>query len=92
MRIETFNQVAKLYQTSKPTKVTKTAAPANMSDQLCISQTGKDYQFAKQAVAQASEVREERVSELKSKINAGTYDVPVSDFAATLLEKYKELK
>jgi negative regulator of flagellin synthesis FlgM len=92
MRIETFNQVAKLYQTSKPAKVTKTAASANTSDQLCISQTGKDYQIAKQAVAQASDVREERVSELKSQINAGTYDVPVSDFATILLEKYSELK
>lgn len=90
MRIEAYNQVAQLYKTSKATKTTNAAA-ATFKDQLQISQAGRDYQVAKQAVAKASDIREDRVAELKNKINDGTYQVSTNDFAAKLLEKYNAL-
>lgn len=91
MRIETYNQVAGLYKLNKPTKAANTAGVASTRDQVQISQVGKDYQIAKQAVADASDVREDKVADLKAKIESGTYKVSAGDFASKLLEKYNAL-
>ena len=53
-----------------------------------ISQLGRDYQIAKQAVAEASDIREDKVAELKAKVNSGNYSVDTADFTKKLLEKY----
>lgn len=42
----------------------------------------------KSAVSEASDIREDKVSQLKSMIDAGTYSVEPGDFASKLLEKY----
>jgi len=92
MRIDTYNTVANLYQLNQ-TKKTKSAygAAAYGKDEVSISRKGKDFQIAKQAVANASDVREDKVAELKAKINAGTYQVDAGDFASKLLEKYNAI-
>ena len=56
-----------------------------------MSQAGRDFQIAKQAVANASDVREDKVAELKTKVESGNYQVDAGDFASKLLEKYNEL-
>ena len=61
-------------------------------DYLSISQTGQDYQIAKQAVAEASDIREDKVAELKTSVQSGKYDVDSGDFASMLLAKYNEMK
>ena len=38
--------------------------------------------------SEASDIREDKVSQLKSMIDAGTYSVEPGDFASKLLEKY----
>lgn len=91
MRIETYNQVAGLYKLNKPAKTQNSAGVAASRDQVQISQVGKDYQIAKQAVADASDVREDKVADLKARIAAGTYNVSADDFASKLLEKYNAL-
>ena len=48
-------------------------------------------QIAKTAVAQASDIREDKVALLKNKIDSGEYSVSPDDFAAKLLEKYNSL-
>ena len=60
-------------------------------DQLSISQTGYDYQIAKQAVAEASDIREDKVSQLKEQIASNKYSVDAGDFASKLLEQYNAL-
>lgn len=87
MRIDAYNQVAALYQANKPVSVSKPTAVQRPKDQVQISQAGKDYQIAKQAVANASDIREDKVAELKSRINSGNYNVDSDDFASKLLEK-----
>jgi negative regulator of flagellin synthesis FlgM len=91
MRVETYNQVAGLYPTKKSTKVQGSTGVGNR-DEVQISQTGHDYQIAKQAVAQASDIREDKVAQLKAQIDAGTYQVSTDDFASKLIAAYKALQ
>lgn len=92
MRIEAYNQVAQLYKSSKSTKTHSTRGVSAGRDNVTISQTGYDYQIAKQAVAEASDIREDKVAELKASIGSGNYKVDSGDFASKLLEKYNALQ
>ena len=89
MRIDAYNQIAQIYGAQKTYNTQKSNRTASMgNDQLSISQAGYSYQTAKTAVAGASEVREDKVAELKARIQNGTYSVDPEDFANKLLEKY----
>ena len=88
MRVDAYNQVAHLYGVQQTTKVQKTNGTGRTSDQVSISQAGRDYQVAKKAVSEASDIREDKVAQLKSMVDAGTYSVEPGDFASKLLEKY----
>lgn len=92
MRIEAYNQVAQLYKTNK-TSTTRPASATGMGrDEVQISSFGRDYQIAKKAVAEASDIREDKVAELKTSVQSGKYDVDSGDFASMLLAKYNEMK
>ncbi len=91
MRIEAYNQVAQLYQGSKSGKSQKVPGVAIGRDKVTISQTGYDYQIAKQAVAETSDIREDKVAQLKTRVESGSYKVDSGDFASKLLEKYDAL-
>lgn len=91
MRIEAYNQITQIFNTSKASKIKGTGS-GNKRDEVQISQAGRDYQVAKQAVAEASDIREDKVAQLKSSIASGNYKVETGDFAAKLLEKYEAYK
>lgn len=95
MRIDAYNQVSQLYKTQKTAKAQKAYSTSygNLGgyDQLQISQTGQDYQIAKQAVAGVSDIREDKVAQMKEKLANGSYNVDVDDFASKLLEKYNAI-
>lgn len=88
MRIDSFAQITSMYNLGKNNKQVKSESSKSFSDQLQISSVGKDIQTAKQAVAGVSDVREDIVFDLKSKIEAGTYSVDSDSFAERLFEKY----
>lgn len=88
MRIEAYNQVAQLYNKNKTVKAQETNSASAARDEVQISSFGRDYQIAKQAVAEASDIREDRVAQLKESVNSGNYNVDVNDFANRLLQKY----
>ena len=90
MRIDAYNQIAQLYGVQNTYNNTqKSGKSAYMSsDQLSISSAGYSHQVAKNAVSEASDVREDKVAKLKAQIQAGTYSVNPDDFASKLLEKY----
>ena len=88
MRIDAYNQVAQLYKTTKAGKVKAASSAVQARDEVQISSFGRDYQIAKQAVQEASDIRTDKVAELKSKVNAGNYNVDNGDFASKLLAKY----
>lgn len=88
MRIETYNQVAALYKTNKAAKPQSAYGVSSARDEVQISSFGRDFQIAKQAVAGTSDIREDKVSELKSSVQSGNYSVDSGDFASKLFEKY----
>lgn len=88
MRIDAYNQISQIYGTSKSLKTQRTQSTSWGSDQVSISQAGRDFQVAKNAVSEASDIREDKVAQLKSMIESGTYQVNPEDFANKLLEKY----
>lgn len=90
MRIGAFNQINSIYKTNKSANILKTAYTSG-TDQVSISQFGKDYQTAKQALASTSDIRQDKVTQLKESISSGEYTVDPEDFANRLLEKYNQL-
>lgn len=90
MRIDAYSQVAQLYQTTRKAKVQATEKVAAAKDEVHISHAGRDYQIAKQAVAQASDIRQDRVASIKEGMEAGTYQVSNRSFAEKLMEEYEK--
>ncbi len=94
MRIEAYHQVARVYGASKGSGSSKAANGARAEstrDDVSISSLGRDYQIAKQAVAEAPDVREDKVAALAERVRSGNYEVGVDDFAAKLLASYHSL-
>ena len=87
MRIDAYNRVQQLYSKTSTTSLKKEKS-RSFSDQLQISNTGKDIQTAKQAVTGTADVREDLVASIKERLDAGTYQVNTDDFADRLLERY----
>jgi negative regulator of flagellin synthesis FlgM len=87
MRIDAFNKVSQLYKTSN-VKSSAKAKNASFSDMLEISQTGKDYQVARPIVARTPDVREDRVNDIKQRMEAGTYNISAEETADKLVDNY----
>lgn len=87
MRIDAYAQVQQLYSNNHAQKMQKDIR-ASVRDQLQISSKGKDIQTAKNAVANATDVRENLVETLKKAVNAGTYEVSGDKFAQKMFERY----
>ena len=86
MRIDAYMQVSQLYNTNKAKK-SVAAEKAGATDSLEISDFGNAYQVAKQAAAQGSSVREDRVKDIQDRLAAGTYNVSIEDVADRLAEQ-----
>lgn len=92
MRIEAYTQVQQVYKAAKTGKSQKTAGTGSFADQLEISSAGKDFQTAKQAVANSPDIREAMTAPLKKSIQAGNYEVSGETFADKLMKKYEEMR
>ena len=91
MRIEAFSQIQQVYGAKKVTKAAKPQKTTGATDNVQISSFGKEIQFAKQAVKESADIRQEKVAPIKSAIQNGTYNVSNEDFANKLLEKLGSL-
>ena len=84
MRIDAINRVSQLYQANSTKRVVK-AGSVEKFDSVQISQMGKDYQIAKNAVAAAPDVRAEKVNAIKQALASGTYNVSMEEVADKLI-------
>ncbi|MBO5474612.1 MAG: flagellar biosynthesis anti-sigma factor FlgM [Lachnospiraceae bacterium] len=91
MRIEAYKQVQQVYSSKKTAKAQNTSKKA-AADQIQISSFGKDIQTAKNAVAEADDIRSELTAPLKASIANGTYQVSGESFADKLMKKYEEIQ
>ncbi len=89
MRIDAITNVAQIYQPGKTNKAYASKTASMGKDEVNISSMGQTFQVAKEAVKNAPDVRDDKVADLKARIENGTYDVSADDFAAKLLEKYE---
>lgn len=91
MRIDAYNQIGQIYGVKGKYKAG--AAPKEAgSDKVEISSFGRELQIAKQAVAENSDIREDRVAQLKAQIDGGTYNISGESFAEKLLARYEEMR
>lgn len=86
MRIDAFNKINEIYKASS-VKGTSKAKSGSFSDSLEISRTGKDYHLARQIVAQTPDIREAKVKEIKERMEAGAYNVPIEAVADKLINQ-----
>ena len=91
MRIDAYNQISQIYGVNGKIKTTQATRTSHATDKVEISSFGRDLQIAKQAVANTSDVRMDKVEQLKSQIKNGTYDVDAGSFADMLLQKFSEI-
>ncbi|MCI8626792.1 MAG: flagellar biosynthesis anti-sigma factor FlgM [Lachnospiraceae bacterium] len=91
MRIDTFNKISQVYQTSKPKK-TSGSVTEGSRDSLELSRAGNDFVFAKAAVQAAPDIRQDRVDAIRQQLASGTYSVSGQDIAERLVERYLDLK
>ena len=87
MKVEAYNQVNQIYQTTNPKKVAKTGE-TKVKEQYQVSKSGKDYQIAKNALSQVSEVREDKVNYFKEALASGTYNVSSQEIAESMVSKF----
>lgn len=95
MRIDAYNAVNQIYQTSQISKAktaAKTAAKtSSVSDKFEISDTARTYQTARTAVSKASDVREDKIADIKARMAAGTYNISSEAVADKILNNISTL-
>ncbi len=88
--VEAYNQIMQISKPQSARNVktaSKTPTPSMGKDEVQISSMGRSMQVAKQAVAEASDIREDKVAEMKAKYS-GNVEVDTGDFADALLAKF----
>lgn len=90
MRIGTYNMISQIYGSNNAKKSTtaKNTGSASFKDEVSFSSLGKDMQIAKNALAGVPNVRESLVSDIKSRMDNGTYEVSNEAFADKLMAAF----
>ena len=90
MKIDAYNKVAQLYQANNKTAKVKETKLKTEKDKLEISRMGQDINIAKNAVAEVSDIREDRIEEVKKKMSEGAYEMSNAEIADKLVEKFMQ--
>lgn len=90
MRIGTYNMINQLYGNANSKKAASTNGTnyASFKDEVSFSSMGKDMQVAKNALKSVPDVREDLVSDIKTRMQNGTYEVSNDEFASKLIEAF----
>ena len=85
MRIDAYNAVNQIYQTSQISKAKTAAKTSSVSDKFEISDT------ARTAVSKAFDVREDKIADIKARMAAGTYNISSEAVADKILNNISTL-
>lgn len=92
MRIEDRMKIFQIYtQTAKVSRVEK-KQELTATDKVEISSEARDFQAILNAIKLTPDVREEKVNEIKKKIDSGTYNISGRDVVEKLIREYKASK
>lgn len=87
MRIDAYNAISQVYNTTKPVKKASSEKKiAAKDDTLEISQFGKAMHVAKKAISEAEDIRMDKVESIKKQMQEGTYQVSDEALADKILE------
>lgn len=88
MRIDAYNAVNQVYQTTAQVKKVDAEKRVQKDDKLEISQTGKDINIAKKAIKESPDVREDKIEAIKKQMAEGTYSVSTEALADKILDGF----
>ena len=87
MRIDAYNAVSQVYKTSAYAKDKSIAVKKTEKDKY----EAKVYNTARTAVNEASDVRLDKVNDIKARMSAGTYNISSEAVADKMLESISTL-
>jgi len=91
MRIESAYQAAAVgYNKTKAYKA-QSSSSVSFRDQLSLSGAAKDISSVRQALSAVPDVRADKVADIKSRIQAGTYSVSDDDTAESIANAFYAL-
>lgn len=73
-------------------KVDKSSGVSSKKDVLSISNQAKDFQSVMKSIREVPDIRQDKVSELVDKYEAGNYNVSGNDIADKILNSMAETK
>ena len=85
MKINPYIQVQQAYSAQKAGNARKTGT-VGRKDDLVISNIGREIQVAKQAVANAPDIRKDVTESIRAALKNGTYEVSGEAFADKLMK------
>ncbi|OPJ56056.1 flagellar biosynthesis anti-sigma factor FlgM [Alkalithermobacter paradoxus] len=80
--VSNIQNVMKAYSKTKAQSVTK---PQQKEDKIEISQVGKDFQMAMNAIKDIPDIRLDKVEEIKAQIQSGNYSVDIEKLAHAII-------
>ena len=91
LRIDAYIAVIQIYETCQISKAKSAAKTSSVSDKFEISDTARTYQTARTAVSKASDVREDKIADIKARMAAGTYNFSSEAVADKILNNISTL-
>lgn len=87
MRVDGISKVNQVYQANMVNRVTRKENKYG-TDALELSSQAKDTQLVKKALNSSSDIRVDKVEEIKKKMQQGTYQVSNKDLADKMVESF----
>ena len=81
-----IENILNIYRKSGNTKKVNKTQQTKKPDQVNISNTARDCQFAINEVKKLPEIRTEKVEEIKRQIQTGTYEINADKIAEKIIE------
>lgn len=91
MRIDGVGGIGNVYKSKKANAAYGTETVSSSRDEVSFSTFAKDLAVAKKALDKTSDVRMDKVQDIKAQIEAGQYNISASQIADKLLKQSREL-
>lgn len=91
MRISSIGNILGTYNAQKFTS-SESKRVGKSKDSVDISSTAKEYQIAQKALMHSPDIRDDKVKELKDKIQSGNYNINANEIADKIVNSMFDTK